>query len=171
MAASPVLTSLKLLVGTVMGSLVVMGAALWLVLGAGAPPLWVVVLLLVLGVVVQVVIQAVGYRVQPIPAHTDAAEVSRLAATAFRTSLMVRLALAESVALIGLVLAFAAGHTVLGYAVGAAVSLLLLALHAWPSLRSIDRVVAALEADGARTGLRSLLGVGGPQDGTLGPIS
>jgi hypothetical protein len=45
---------------------------------------------------------------------------------------------------------------------------LLLAVHVWPSLRTVDRVVAGLEADGARTGLREVLGFGGgAQDGPV----
>ena len=80
---------------------------------------------------------------------------------AFQGSLMRRLALAESVAIIGLVLAFVGGRTVLVYDLGAAVSVLLLALHVWPSMRTVDRVVEHLERDGAHTGLRELLGLGG----------
>jgi hypothetical protein len=80
---------------------------------------------------------------------------------AFRSTLMLRLALAESVAIIGLALAFVAGRTVLLYDLGAAISVLLLAVHVWPSLRTVDKILARLEADGARTGLREVLGFGG----------
>ena len=48
--------------------------------------------------------------------------------------------------------------------------MLLLAVHVWPSIRTVDRVVAGLERDGARTGLREMLGFGGspgPQDGPI----
>ena len=52
----------------------------------------------------------------------------------FQSSLMRRLALAESVAIIGILLAFIA-KTVIVYDVGASISILLLMIHVWPSER------------------------------------
>jgi hypothetical protein len=40
-------------------------------------------------------------------------------------------------------------------------------IHVWPSERSVDRVVTSLERAGAKTGLREMLGFGGPQDGPV----
>jgi hypothetical protein len=72
--------------------------------------------------------------------------------------MMLRMVLAESVAIIAIPLAFVtAGTSWLLFAVGAAVSLLLIALHAWPSRATVDRVSAALEKDGASSGLHALL--------------
>jgi hypothetical protein len=158
---SPVVLTLRMLVGAVVGALFLMAVALMFVLGFGAPPLWAVLLLLLIGVAVHVVLQSFGYRVKPVAASLPPEQARDVAMNAFRTTLMLRLTLAESVAIIGIALAFVAGRTVLLYDLGAAISVLLLAVHVWPSLRTVDRVVAGLEADGAHTGLRQVLGFGG----------
>lgn len=159
--ATPAMQSLRLLVAGVMGSLVVMGVALLVVLGARAPAPWVVVMLLALGAAVHVLITATGYRTSPIPRKTGPDEARTRGLAVFRSLLMLRLALAESVAFMALVVSFLAGadRSVLIYAVGAAVSLLLLAVHVWPSRAVVDRIAAGLERDGARTGLHELLGL------------
>lgn len=154
--------TLKILVGSVVGALFLMAVALSFVLGFGAPPLWAVVVLLALGVLAHLVMESRGYRAAPVPLSLDRDAARAAGMAAFRSTLVMRLAISESVAFIGLVLAFAAGKTVLIYDVGAAVTVLLMALHVWPSLRTVDRVVANLEKDGADTGLRELLGFGGP---------
>jgi hypothetical protein len=165
---SPVLLSLRMLVGAVVGALFLMAVALMFVLGFGAPPLWAVLLLLFIGAVVYAVLQSFGYRVKPVSPTLPPDQAREAAMNAFRTTLMLRLTLAESVAIIGIALAFVAGRTVLLYDLGAAISVLLLAVHVWPSLRTVDRIVAGLEADGAHTGLREVLGFGGgTQDGPI----
>ena len=162
-----VMQTLRMLVGAVVAALFLMAVALSFVLGFTAPPLWAVVLLLVLGAVVHLALDRVGYRLEPISPTLPAEEARTAAVRAFQGSLMRRLALAESVAIIGLVVAFVGGRTVLVYDLGAALSVLLLALHVWPSMRTVDRVVEQLDRDGARTGLRELLGLGG-NDGLSG---
>ncbi|HWI33963.1 MAG TPA: hypothetical protein VNS83_06600 [Lapillicoccus sp.] len=165
---SPVVLTLRMLVGAVVGALFLMAVALMFVLGFGAPPLWAVLLLLLIGVAVYAVLQSFGYRVKPVSPSLPPEQARDAAMNAFRSTLMLRLTLAESVAIIGIALAFVAGRTVLLYDLGAAISVLLLAVHVWPSLRTVDRVVAGLEADGARTGLREVLGFGGgAQDGPV----
>ena len=165
---TPVVSTLRMLVGAVVGALFLMAVALMFVLGFGAPAPWAVVVLLVLGVAMYVLLETVGYRVRPISPSLPAEEARDAAMNAFRSSLMVRLSLAESVAIIGIALAFVGGRTVLIYDLGAAISVLLLAVHVWPSLRTVDKVVGRLEAEGARTGLRELLGFGGgTQDGPV----
>ncbi|MEO7234443.1 MAG: hypothetical protein ABIW80_03615 [Lapillicoccus sp.] len=156
-----VMQTLRMLVGAVVAALFLMAVALSVVLGFGAPELWSVVLLLVLGGVVHLALDRIGYGLAPISPTLPADEARSAAVRAFQSSLMRRLALAESVAIIGLVLAFVGGRTVLVYDLGAAVSVLLLGLHVWPSMRTVDRVVEQLERDGAHTGLRELLGLGG----------
>jgi phosphatidylglycerophosphate synthase len=154
--------SLKVLVGGITGGIVFMGAALAFILRFTAPPLWTVALLLVLGLAAHTLIRTVGYRAKPIPPQTPTGEASTRSMGVFRSLMMMRMALAESVALIGIVLAFVTPQrSWLVFAVGAAVSLLLIALHVWPSRSSVDRVVASLEQDGARTGLHETLGLGG----------
>ena len=169
---SPAMQTLRLLVGAVVGAIFLMAVAFSFVLGFGAPPLWTVVALLLLGVVVYVVLDRTGYRVPAVDPQLPQEQARAQAIAAFQGSLIRRLVLAESVAIIAIVLAFVAGRTVLVYDVGAAVSVLLLAVHVWPSIRTVDRVVAALERDGARTGLREMLGFGGPQSGSPdGPVT
>jgi hypothetical protein len=154
--------TLRMLVGAVVAALFLMAVAMSVVLGFGAPPLWAVVLLLVLGAAVALLVDRTGYHVVPVDPTLSVEDARAAAVRAFQSSLMRRLALAESVAIVSLVLAFVAGRTVLLYDLGAAITALLLALHVWPSLRSVDRVVAGLEQDGARTGLRELMGFRGP---------
>jgi hypothetical protein len=164
---TPVVTTLRMLVGAVVGALFFMAVALMFVLSFGPPAIWAVVVLLLVGVATYVALERVGYRVKPISPNLDEQQTRDAAMTAFRSSLMTRLTLAESVAIIGIVLAFVGGRTVLLYDLGAAISILLLAVHVWPSVRTVDRIVVRLEADGARTGLREMLGFGGSTDGPV----
>ena len=70
-----------------------------------------------------------------------------------------RVVLCETPALVGIVVAFVAPPSSwFTYAVGATLAVVLVTRHAWPSPRSVDRVVDALEADGARSGIRETLG-------------
>jgi len=164
---APVMTSLKVLVGGISGGIALMGVALAFILKFTAPPLWAVAVLLLIGLGAHTVIVAVGYRAKPLPPQTPTRDAGALSMRVFRSLMMVRMALAESVALLGILLAFVTtGTSWLLFAVGAAVSLLLIALHVWPSRSTVDRVVTALEKDGARTGLHETLGLG---DGPPGP--
>jgi len=158
---TPVMRSLKILVGGIAGGIVFMAVALAFVLRFTAPPLWAVVVLLLLGIGADALIRTVGYRVKPLAPQTPSQEAGTRSMGVFRSLMMMRMALAESVALIGIVLAFiTTQRSWLVFAVGAAVSLLLIALHVWPSRSSVDRVVVSLEKDGARTGLHDILGLG-----------
>jgi hypothetical protein len=158
--------TLRFLVGAVIGALFLMAVALMFVLGLGTPPLLTLFLLLLLGAGAYLVIETVGYRVKPLAPDLSEDAARQEGMKQFQSSLMRRLALAESVAVIGILLAFIA-KTVLVYDVAAAISILLLLIHVWPSERSVDRVVADLERDGARTGLREMLGFGGTSDGPV----
>jgi hypothetical protein len=168
---SPAMKTLRFLVGAVIGALFLMAVALMFVLGLGPPPLLSVALLLALGAGVHFLIETVGYRVTAVDPSQSEDAAREEGMKQFQSSLMRRLALAESIAIIGILLAFIA-KTVIVYDVGASISILLLMIHVWPSERSVDRVVTSLERGGARTGLREMLGFGGPQDGTSdGPVT
>jgi 4-hydroxybenzoate polyprenyltransferase len=168
---SPAMKTLRFLVGAVVGALFLMAVALMFVLGLGPPPLASVALLLLLGAGAYFVIETVGYRVKAVDPNQSEDAAREEGMKQFQSSLMRRLALAESIAIIGLLLAFIAG-TVIIYDVGASISILLLMIHVWPSERSVDRVVTSLERAGARTGLREMLGFGGREDGTSdGPVT
>ncbi|MEP6650567.1 MAG: hypothetical protein ABJA74_11760 [Lapillicoccus sp.] len=163
---SPAMQTLRFLVGAVIGALFLMAVALMFVLGLGAPPPVSVALLLLLGAAVYFVIETVGYRVKPVATDLSQDAARQEGMRQFQSSLIRRLALAESIAIIGILLAFIA-RTVIVYDVGASVSILLLLVHVWPSERTVDRVVTGLERDGGRTGLREMLGLGGTTDGPV----
>jgi F0F1-type ATP synthase membrane subunit c/vacuolar-type H+-ATPase subunit K len=163
---TPALQTLRYLVGAVIGALFLMAVALMFVLGLGAPPALSVALLLLVGAGLYFLIETVGYRVKAVPAHLTGDAARQEGMKQFQSSLMRRLGMAESVAIIGILLAFLA-HTVLIYDVAASVSILLLMIHVWPSERSVNRVVTGLEREGAQTGLREMLGFGEPQDGPV----
>ena len=139
---TPVVTTLRMLVGAVVGALFFMAVALMFVLSFGPPAIWAVVVLLLVGVATYVASRGSG-TASPISPNLDEQQTRDAAMTAFRSSLMTRLTLAESVAIIGIVLAFVGGRTVLLYDLGAAISILLLAVHVWPSVRTVDRIVVS----------------------------
>ena len=82
--------------------------------------------------------------------------------------LVLRGALSESVAIASLALAFIVTEgPFVTYLGGAVVSLLLFALHAYPSERTISRTEASLERDGGTSYLRHRLGL---PPASTGPI-
>lgn len=78
---------------------------------------------------------------------------------------MLRFALCELIAIASLVLAFALEGGILTYAIGAVVSLALMAVHVWPWSRPVTKVANALEAAGRTSHLREAFGLAAP-----GPI-
>ena len=83
--------TLRMLVGAVVAALFLMAVALSVVLGFAAPPLWSVVLLLVIGAVVHLALDRVGYRLPPVSPTLPAEEARTVAVRAFQGSLMRRL--------------------------------------------------------------------------------
>ncbi len=100
--SAPVLRSLKVLTGGITGGIVLMGVALAFLLDFTAPALWAVLVLLIVGIGAHTVIRAVGYRAKPIPPQTPTGEAGALSIRAFRSLMMLRMALAESVAIIAI---------------------------------------------------------------------
>jgi len=149
----------RTVVGAVMGSLVVIGLTLWVTLppeeALDAPDPLAAVGLLAAGAAVHLVLESLGYRATPIEPGLDAETTRTRAGERLMSGVVLRLAISETPAFVALALTFVlTPSTILTYAVGAVVSLALLARHAWPSARVIDKVATALERDGARTGLR-----------------
>ncbi|MFC8503710.1 hypothetical protein ACFUC1_15225 [Pedococcus sp. NPDC057267] len=148
------LRALQTTVGAVMGGLVVLAVLLGgVVLGLhGYPPTWVPWLLGALAVVAHVLCTVVGYRVPAVAPATPAADAAVAGRMAFQQSSFVRLALCESVAVVGIALAFGVtprtGTTVV---IGVVLSLALLLLHVWPGTRVLDRVERSLDRDGGRS--------------------
>ena len=99
--------------------------------------------------------EAIGYRPAPLHVETTEAEARVASVRAFTSGTVLRLALCESIAMGSVVAAFLVESG--GYAAlltGALISLVLLAVHAWPGSGPIDKTVLSLERDGARSYLR-----------------
>lgn len=147
-----------------MGALVVIALAVSGAFPSGerfeAPPLWLFAAQLAAAVVVHVLVTVVGYRVPALAPGTDEATAGTTAGQAFLRGTIVRMSMCESIALASLAAAFAVDSV--GYVAvlsGTAVALVLLLVHAWPHSGPVERTVAALERDGARSHLRERLGL------------
>jgi len=161
------LRQVQTIAGAVMGSLVMIAIALGVAFPEGerfdAPPLWLIAAQVAAAVVVHLLVEAIGYRTPAIHPETGDAEARTESARAFNSGTVLRLGLCESIALASVAAAFLVGTG--GYAVflsGAAVSLVLMAVHAWPGAGPIGKTVTSLERDGGRSHLRELLGLGTP---------
>jgi hypothetical protein len=151
-----VMAQARILAGSVLGMLAAMGAVVFVLQGSdndplGTPPLVIVGAFLVGGVVLHLVLETVGYRARPVPPGTPVGEATRLGVRAFQSLMFVRMALSEVSAFVALGAAFVLGppDAVLTYAVGGAVSAVLVLVHVWPWRRPVERTRAALERDGA----------------------
>lgn len=159
-----IVSRLRILAGALMGAVVLLGVGLGVALaGTGAtdaPPGWALVALLAAGVVMHVVVTAAGYRAPALDPELPEAAAGADSVQAFQSSMILRLALGESVALAAAALAFVvdAGGLVV-YATGAVVSLLLMAYHGWPSERAVERVREQLERGHGRSHVREELGL------------
>jgi len=158
--------SVRILSGALMGGLVFFGIALFFVLGTkDTPPVWLPVAQLAAGVGVHVLLESIGYRTRPLDPDLGDADAEQAARAAWQSSMMLRFALSEAIAIVSVVAAFVVEGGILAYAVGALVSLALMAVHVWPWARPVGKVADALEAAGRRTDLREAFGVPAP-----GPI-
>ena len=112
------------------------------------------------GVIVGWVISVIGYRAAPLPPGMPGPDAAARSRSAYTSTLFIRLALAEVPLLVSMALAFV---TLTGgfYVVllGAAVSIVLMLIHVWPTERSVDRVADSLERGGTRSHLREALGL------------
>jgi hypothetical protein len=155
------LSSLRTMVGAVMGSLVIMGVALWFVFTDHAEMpevLWLGIVLL-LGAGAAGLIQSVGFRTPAIAPGATSEESARQARSAFQSGTYSRMALAEMPAITSVAVAFVApeGGFVL-YLLGAAIALGLLAAYVLPSDTTIARTQQSLEREGGRADLHAALG-------------
>lgn len=157
--------SMRILVLASMWGLVLIAFVVYFVLEAGddafaAPPLWLVGAQLVAGLIVHLLLEAVGYRVAAIPPGTSAETAGKLSVELANSAMIRRLVLAEAIGIASLAAAFVVTEGgLLGYVTGAVVALLLLGWHGWPGERTIGRVQDALERDGAASHLRAGLGL------------
>ncbi|WP_353953551.1 hypothetical protein V6K52_09115 [Knoellia sp. S7-12] len=159
-AAAPFALSARILSGTLMGALVFMGMALFFVLGTEAtPPLWVPLAQFGAGIVIHFVVEAIGYRPQPLDPSMSDPDAATAARTRWQSSMILRFALIEAVAIASLAAAFVIDGGVWTYAVGALVSLLLMGVHVWPAGRSVGKTANALESQGQASFLREAFGL------------
>ena len=158
--------SVRILSGSLMAALVFFGVALFFVLGTeDTPPLWVPVAQVAAGVAVHVLLERIGYRIPPLDTDLSDADAQQAARARWQTSMMLRFALSEAIALVSLAAAFVLDGGVWTYLGGAVVSLALMAVHVWPGARPVGRVADALEASGRQSHLREEFGLAAP-----GPI-
>lgn len=163
---TPFALSARILCGALMGALVFMGIALFFVLGTDATPPTVLILVQVLaGLAVHFGVEAIGYRLQPLDPGMSDDDAAGAARTRWQSSMILRFALIEFIAIASLVVAFVIDGGVWTYLVGAIVSLALMLVHVWPGARSINRTAAALEAQGQQSFLRESFGLA-----STGPI-
>lgn len=153
------IATLRMLAGGLISGVVLFGIVLFVVLDSTAyPPVWVAAGLGALTVVAHLAAETVGYRV-PALSPAEPAEATRAAGrAAYQSSLLLRFALCEAVAIIAVAAAFAVEPaTADTYLVGGTLSLALLLWHVWPSDRTIRRIEAGLDRDGARSDLHATL--------------
>ncbi|MEJ7833833.1 MAG: hypothetical protein WKF79_13020 [Nocardioides sp.] len=164
------LKSLRNLVAALSGGIVMIGIASSFVLPEDAgqeTPVWLWLGIVGLGIAVFLLLETIGYRTAAIAPGTPAEAAERTSRMAFSTGTILRCAGSESVAVASLALAFVFGGGITTYAVGAVVALALIAFHAWPSARPIEKTRASLERDGAVSHLHLALGL---PPASTGPI-
>lgn len=143
-----------------MGALVFMGLALFFVLGTDeTPPTWVLLVQVFAGIVIHFVVEAIGYRPQPLDSSMSDADAATATRARWQSSMILRFALIEVIAIASLAAAFVIDRGVLTYAAGAIVSLVLMAVHVWPAARSVAKTADALEAQGQPSFLREAFGL------------
>jgi hypothetical protein len=165
--SAPFALSTRILAGSLMGALVVIGVALSVVLPApdGFPlvPLAVQVLA---GVVAHLLLETVGYRTPALAADLSDDDAAAQARTRWQALMIMRFAIAEFIAIASVAAAFVLPDgSILTYLGGAAVSLVLMVVHVWPGGRPVGKVADALEVGGKHSGLREAFGLSAP-----GPI-
>ncbi len=159
---TPALRGLQIVVGSMTAGIILIGIAFALILPLTAPPVTGVLGLVVLAAALHLLIERAGYRAPALPAGAPEAQTRQVAQATFQRLLLIRTILAETPALVGIVVAFVvAPSSWFTYAVGAVLAVALVVRHAWPTTRTVDRVVAVLEAGGTPSGIRAVLGLPG----------
>lgn len=145
-----------------MSSLVILGIALFFVLGEESsdpfrPEGWALAVVVGAGVVANLVILTIGYQAPAVPTGNPRGTGY---AAAYQAATYLRFALAESTAVLAVALAFVVNQGGFGtYLVGGAISLASMATHVYPWSFPIERYRARLERDGGTSYLREDLGL------------
>lgn len=142
------LTAMKPMIYSYLAAPILLAIPVWFAVpGMGEPPLWIPVTILAAAVGAFVVAETAGFAVAPIPPGTNRPDAIRLAVAAWRSRLLTRFAVTESVILIGLVLSFAES-TRWPFLLGLVVGWPLLAFEILPTGRTTARLRSRLERDG-----------------------
>jgi hypothetical protein len=155
------LRTLRTLSATLMGALVVVLVAVAFVLGdkaTGSTPAGWVALVVGLGLLQTVLIPVIGYRFTPVAPGTPAEEAKAAVVAQLQSTTILRFALAESVGLLGVALAFVADEGGLyPLLLGVAMAELLMFWHVWPGDRVLGRAQGELEREGGQSYFREAL--------------
>lgn len=150
----------RILIGALMGALVVIGVALSLIAfgGVGAvPPLtwWAGCVALSLASIPAL---QIGYRLTPLTPGLSRKQASHQALAREQSATVLRFAIAEAPAIVAVAAAVIVEGGFLIYVTCALISLAMMWMHVWPHEEPVDRMKAALEAEGQPSYLRELLG-------------
>jgi archaellum biogenesis protein FlaJ (TadC family) len=157
---APFALTTRIMAGSLMGALVVIGVALSTILPGGGVSLVVVLVQVVAGLAAHGLLESVGYRMPPLAAGLTDEDAAAQARTRWQTGMILRFAISEFIAIASIAAAFVLEDgTIWTYLVVALVSLVLMGVHVWPWARPVGRTADALEAAGKRSGLRETFGV------------
>ncbi|MFN8193416.1 MAG: hypothetical protein U0R80_03940 [Nocardioidaceae bacterium] len=163
----------RILAGALMGALIIIGIALWVVLSATedltvVPPLWLLGTQVAAGLAVHFFTEAAGYRTPAIAPGTPRDQAETQGRIAFQSAMVRRFAFSEVIAIASVAAAFVVTDGgFLGYVSGACVSLALMIVHVWPWARPVGRTAASLDRDGGRSHLLEAFGFSGPDGGAI----
>ena len=166
------LPSLRILVATMMSSLVFIGFALSFVLSGDdllAPPgVGVLAGQLVAALASHALIEAVGYRTAALAPGTPSYTAVARARSAVQTGTFLRFALSEWIAIASLAMAFVVAEGgFVTYCFGAVLTLLLVGFHAYPWIRPLAKTRTSLERDGAPSFFHEAVGLPAPLPGAV----
>ena len=161
-APSGQLRQLRIMAAVLLTVPVIVLVTMWFVLSdtLTAPTPWPFVIgVLALAVVGELVVRSVGYRTVVLARGLTKDQAMAQSRLSYQAALFRRSAIAELPMIVSLALAFTIPGGFYIVLFGTAATLNLLALHIWPSERSIERVQTSLELDGAHSYLREALGL------------
>lgn len=151
------LTSLRITMGTLLVSPVVLTLMLTFVLWPDREPLppWSILAVFVLTAAGFLLAQLTGYPKRPVAGKTPE-ERGRASVERFRSELILRFALTEAPVVMSIILSFIVRNPIPLYA-GASLSIVSMAWHTWPGERTIAEAQERYSADGQPAYLREAL--------------
>lgn len=160
------LRALRTIAIAYLGAIPLIGVAMTFVVPSGdpwgVPDLLGLVIPIVVGAACWAAILTIGLRVPALPAGTPTDPGVGIAS--YQTSMFVRIAFATLPAILSVALLFALPHaTLVTYAIGAVISLVLIAVYVYPHRYNAALVERRLDRAGGRSLLTTHLGLDGPQ--------